>query len=128
MDKIEEIINLHKKQSLSYKLMLGNNQFHVHELEIRNELTPVTKPTKRGGVYFSDKTIWRIKLVIKDLAVSKYLKNAMLGPNDEFQDIILETTQNNNQSITKIVTNLTNSVQNKDKIELNLVVKDILRT
>ena len=53
----------------------------------------------------------------------------MLGPNTEFQDIILQTKYEKNNKCTKlnIITNLTNSMQNSNKIELNLVIKEIIR-
>ena len=31
------------------------------------------------------------KVVVNDLTISKYLDKAMLGPNTEFQDIIIQT-------------------------------------
>jgi hypothetical protein len=52
----------------------------------------------------------------------------MLGPNTEFQDILLKTSfKKNGKMITvSIITNLTNSMQNLEKIELNLIVKDVI--
>jgi len=127
-EKLNEIIVLHGKQNLNFKLKIDENEFNVDKIEIKNEVTPVTEPTKRGGVYFSDKTVWKIKIIINNLDINRYLSKAMLGPNTEFQNIILKTSlqKNNSMITTSIVTNLTNSIQYSNKTELNLIVKDVI--
>ena len=89
--ELEEISSLHEKSNLDFKLIIADKLFDIEQVEIKNEETPVTKPTKRGGVYFSDSTTYMIKVVVNDLTISKYLAKAMLGPNTEFQDIIIQT-------------------------------------
>ena len=127
-EKLNEILVLQNKHNLNFKLIIDENEINVNKIEIKNEVTPVTKPTKRGGVYFSDKTVWKIKITINDLGINKYLSKAMLGPNTEFQDILLKTSFKKNSKIitVSIITNLTNSMQNLEKIELNLIVKDVI--
>jgi len=125
---LKEILEIQSKQDLVFKLIIDNKKFDIKSLKIKHENTPVTKPTKRGGVYLSDKTVDKVIVVINDLKINKYLAKAMLGPNTEFQNLILQTTyQKNNQEIdVDMITNLTNSMQSSNKIELNLILKDII--
>ena len=68
-----------------------------------------------------------IKIVVGDLTISKYLANAMLGPNTEFQDIIIQTSFQKNDTLltAKFITNLTSRIETENKIKLNFIVKDI---
>ena len=128
-DELKEILEIQKTKKLVYKLLIEKNEFKIDSAKIKDETTPVRKPTERGGVYFTDKNICKIKAVTSDLSLTKYLSKAMLGPNTEFQDIILQTKYEKNNKCIKlnIITNLTNSMQNSNKIELNLVIKEIIR-
>jgi len=124
-----EILKMQAEQTLDFKLIIDKNEFDIIDLTIKNETTPVSKPTKRGGVYFSDTTVYKINAVINDLSVSKYLTRAMLGPNTEFQDITIQPINKKNKHNTdfKIITNLTSSKQSSNKIELNLMVQNIVK-
>ena len=124
----EEILSLYENNNLDSKLIFDQKTFNIENLEIKNETTPVTKPTKRGGVYFSDPTTYMIKAVISDLTVRQYLSQAMLGPNTEFQDIIIQTSLRKNDSVSTIelITNLTSSVETSNKIKLNFILKDVI--
>ena len=128
-EELKEILKIQETKKLVYKLLIEKNEFKIDSAEINNEQTPVTKPTERGGVYFTDTNICKIKAVTSDLSLTKYLSKAMLGPNTEFQDIILQTKYEKNNKCIKlnIITNLTNRMQNSNKIELNLVIKEIIR-
>ena len=128
-EEFTEILKMHAEQNLDFKLIIDKNEFDIIDLTIKNETTPVSKPTKRGGVYFSDTTVYKINAVINDLSVSKYLTRAMLGPNTEFQDIIIQPINKKNKHNTdfKIITNLTSSKQSSNKIELNLMVQNIVK-
>ena len=128
-DEFTEILKMQAEQTLDFKLIIDKNEFDIIDLTIKNETTPVSKPTKRGGVYFSDTTVYKINAVINDLSVSKYLTRAMLGPNTEFQDIIIQPVNKKNKHNTdfKIITNLTSSKQSSNKIELNLMVQNIVK-
>ena len=124
-----EILKMQAEPTLDFKLIIDKNEFDIIDLTIKNETTPVSKPTKRGGVYFSDTTVYKINAVINDLSVSKYLTRAMLGPNTEFQDITIQPINKKNKHNTdfKIITNLTSSKQSANKIELNLMVQNIVK-
>ena len=128
-DEFTEILKMQAEQTLDFKLIIDKNEFDIIDLTIKNETTPVSKPTKRGGVYFSDTTVYKINAVINDLSISKYLTRAMLGPNTEFQDIIIQPINKKNKHNTdfKIITNLTSSKQSSNKIELNLMVQNIVK-
>ena len=128
-DEFTEILKMQADQTLDFKLIIDKNEFDIIDLTIKNETTPVSKPTKRGGVYFSDTTVYKINAVINDLSVSKYLTRAMLGPNTEFQDITIQPINKKNKHNTdfKIITNLTSSKQSSNKIELNLMVQNIVK-
>ena len=67
--EIQEFLLLYENNNLDFKLILDQKTFNIENLEIKNEATPVTKPTKRGGVYFSDSTTYMIKAVVSDLTV-----------------------------------------------------------
>ena len=128
-EEFTEILKMQAEQTLDFKLIIDKNEFDIIDLTIKNETTPVSKPTKRGGVYFSDTTVYKINAVINDLSVSKYLTRAMLGPNTEFQDITIQPINKKNKHNTdfKIITNLTSSKQSSNKIELNLMVQNIVK-
>ena len=129
IEEFTEILKMQADQTLDFKLIIDKNEFDIIDITIKNETTPVSKPTKRGGVYFSDTTVYKINAVINDLSVSKYLTRAMLGPNTEFQDIIIQPINKKNKHNTdfKIITNLTSSKQSSNKIELNLMVQNIVK-
>ena len=103
-------------------LQIQKNSFTVEQSEITFSDVPVNRPTTRGGVYFSDTTAYKAKILIRDLSISKFLSQAMLGPNTEFADIDL-TPESENFLISA---NLTNYVQKSSGIELNLTITDTL--
>jgi hypothetical protein len=79
---------------------------------------PVRRPTMRGGVYYTDKSVFKIKAFAKDDSLSKLLSKSMLGPNTDFEKIeFLAPVER-----VKIFANLTNYVQKNAGLELNLVV------
>ena len=126
--EIQEFLLLYENNNIDFKLILDQKTFNIENLEIKNEATPVTKPTKRGGVYFSDSTTYMIKAVVSDLTVKQYLSQAMLGPNTEFQNIIIQTSfrKNDNISTIELITNLTSSMETSNKIKLNFILKDAI--
>ena len=103
-------------------LQIQKNSFAVEQSEITFSDVPVNRPTTRGGVYFSDTTAYKAKILIRDLSISKFLSQAMLGPNTEFADIQLIPESEN----VIISANLTNYVQKSSGIELNLTITDTL--
>ena len=108
--------------SNSYTLHLNNKIYSLEDVSIMNSPTPVSSPTTRGGVYFSDKFAYKIKGTIKDPAVVPLLTKTMLGPNTEFGEIKITTQINSNSKTILIYANLTNSIQNKLGIQLNMII------
>ena len=97
----------------------------INEIEVFQTDNPITEPTTRGGVYFAELKELKIEATILDTNITKYLSNAMLGPNKDFLDIILEAKIQDEQKIS-LVTNLTNSMQNVSKVVLYLTLKDAI--
>jgi len=105
-------------------MKIGDVSYGVDSIDIAYSEVPVTKPTIRGGVYFSDKMVFKIKAKVSDLKVLKILSKTMLGPNQDFEKILLITNVqvDPNKKTLMIFTNLTNYVQKNSGLELNLVV------
>ncbi len=123
-DLLEILMKSNEKNTLQYLLYLNDNTFPITSVSIINSPTPVNEPTTRGGVYFSDKFAYKLKGVIKDLSVIPLLTEKMLGPNTEFGELkILTKIESNGKSINlEIFTNLTNSVQTPNSIELSMII------
>ena len=121
----KELRKIVEKNRAGFKLLIGTNSFPINEIKVFQTDNPVTKPTTRGGVYFAELKELKIEATILDTNITKYLSNAMLGPNKDFLDIILEARIQDNQKIS-LVTNLTNSMQNASKIILYLTLKDAI--
>ena len=105
---------------LDFILQYENNSFPLENVSISKEPTPVSKPTQRGGVYFSDTTVYKIKGSTTDVSIIPLLSKTMLGPNTDFEELEIKTTKNN-QKIS-LFTNLTNSMQSSSKVELNMTI------
>ena len=123
-DLLELLIKNNEKNSLVYTLYLNDSAFSITDVSVINSSIPVNKPTTRGGVYFSDKFAYKMKGVIKDLSVIPLLTKNMLGPNTEFGDIKITTKiESTEKPINlEIFTNLTNSVQTPNAIELSMII------
>ena len=113
-----------QEYSSNFKILIENNSFTIDKTNIFQTDNPITKPTTRGGVYFAEMKEMKIEATILDISISKYLSKAMLGPNKDFLDIILQAQIENSQIIS-LVTNLTNSIQDASKIVLYLTLKDV---
>ena len=112
-----------EKNDTKFNLLLDNKIFKINEIKVFENENPVTKPTTRGGVYFSDIKEMKVQVIISDTSVTKYLSNAMLGPNKTFLDILVEAEIENNLKIS-LITNLTNTIQSSSKIILYFLIKD----
>ena len=112
-----------EKNSARFNLLISDKVFPINKTRIFQAENPVTEPTTRGGVYFSDVTEMKVQVTISDTSVTKYLSNAMLGPNKTFLDILIEAKINDDLTIS-LITNLTNTVQNSSKIILYFKIKD----
>jgi len=117
-------MNFDEKYSPEYKLYLQDEIYSMTSVSITNSPIPVNEPTTRGGVYFSDKFVYKMNGTINDLSVIPLLTKKMLGPNTEFGELKI-TTQiefNGTHINLEIFTNLTNSVQTPNSIELSMII------
>ena len=120
-----ELQELVKRNSTSFRMLIGDKSFSINEINIFKTDNPITEPTTRGGVYFAELKELKIQATIHDTSISKYLSKAMLGPNKDFLDIVLESNMYDGQKISLIV-NLTNSMQNTAKVVLYLTIKNVI--
>ena len=121
----KELQKIVEKNSTNFNILIGENSFTINEIKIFQTDNPITEPTTRGGVYFAELKELKIEAEILDISITKHLTKAMLGPNKDFLDIILEAKIQDEQKIS-LVTNLTNSMQNASKIVLYLTLKDVI--
>jgi len=117
-------MSINEKDSLKFRLHLGDRSYQLTSVMIVNSPTPVNSPTTRGGVYFSDTFAYKIRGTIDDLSVVPLLSKTMLGPNTEFGEIKITTDilKDDKKKLLTLFTNLTNSVQSSSKIELNMIL------
>ena len=121
-DELQEIV---EKNNTKFKLMISDKIFKINEIKVFENENPITEPTTRGGVYVSDVKEMKIQATIFDTNITKYLSNAMLGPNKTFLDILITADINNGSKIS-LITNLTNTIQNPSKIVLYFIIKDVV--
>ena len=121
--KDRELQEIVEKNNTKFNLLLSNKIFKINKIKVFENENPVTEPTTRGGVYFSDITEMKIQATVSDTSVTKYLANAMLGPNKTFLDILIEAEIKDSLKIS-LITNLTNTIQNSSKITLYFKIKD----
>ena len=118
------MIEFNKKNPSEFLLYLNDVTFVLTDTQITNSPIPVNEPTTRGGVYFSDKFAYKMNGLIKDLSVVPLLTSKMLGPNTEFGELRITTRiESDGKPVNlEIFTNLTNSVQTPDSIELSMII------
>ena len=123
-DLLKDLMKFNEKNSLKFMLYLNDNVYSIVGPSITNSPIPVNEPTTRGGVYFSDKFAYKMKGKIQDLSVVPLLTKKMLGPNTEFGELKITTQiESDGKPINlEIFTNLTNSVQTPDSIELSMII------
>jgi len=121
---LDSLIQFQEKQRLEFSAHIENKSFPLNEASIEKSSTPLTSPTLRGGVYFSDTYVYKIKGIVSDSAIIPLLSKTMLGPNTEFSDILVKTSAiiDSNKADISLHTNLTNSMHSSSKIELNLII------
>lgn len=127
MDKSQIISSLIGQQSkLQFIMLVGGMKYLVESFDVTHSQTPVTKPTMRGGVYFSDLKEFKIKAKFSGTALSPVLSKTMLGPSTDFEKIKFLTDIESNGAKKQVVlfANLINYVQRGNGLELNLVVVD----
>ena len=121
---LKSLIDFTKSGSLEFLLHLKDNAYPLTHVQVTHSSVPVNEPTTRGGVYFSDKFAYKMKGTINDLSVVPLLTKKMLGPNTEFGELKITTLLNLESGLKnlEIHTNLTNSVQTPDSIELSMII------
>ncbi len=120
----EKLMIFSNQNSSKFTLSLNDTDYDLVDVSIEHSSVPVNEPTTRGGVYFSEKYAYKMKGAIKDLSVVPLLTKKMLGPNTEFGELKISTLiEIDKKSISlEIFTNLTNSVQTPDSIELSMII------
>ena len=120
----EKLMIFSNQNSSKFTLSLNDTDYDLVDVSIEHSSVPVNKPTTRGGVYFSEKYAYKMKGAIRDLSVVPLLTKKMLGPNTEFGELKISTSiESDNKSIPlEIFTNLTNSVQTPDSIQLSMII------
>jgi hypothetical protein len=123
-DLLKQLMKINEQNPPNYTLYLNDKSYPFTSVSITNSPIPVNAPTTRGGVYFSDKFAYKMKGVIEDLSVVPLLTKKMLGPNTEFGELKITTQINSDGSLIdlEMFTNLTNSVQTPDSIELSMII------
>lgn len=123
-DLLENLMRYAEQNSPEYLLYLNDASFPIVNVSITNSPTPVNEPTTRGGVYFSDKFAYKMKGKIENLSVVPLLTKKMLGPNTEFAELKISTQiELDGKPINiEIFTNLTNSIQTPNSIDLNMII------
>ncbi len=124
---LHEIIRFHEAKKLKFILNIDEKSFPLSKVKITNSSTPLSKPNVRGGVYFSDTSVFKIVGTTDDLSLLPLLSKSMLGPNSQFQEleIVLKIPQNNHIKNVSIYTNLTNSKQASFHLELSMNIVGI---
>ena len=123
-DLLKILMEFNEKNSPEYKFYLHGEVYPIIHVSISNSSIPVNEPTTRGGVYFSDKFAYKMNGTIENLSVIPLLTKKMLGPNTEFGELKTTTQIESNGKLInlEIFTNLTNSVQTPDSIELSMII------
>lgn len=113
-----------KNKPKEYFLHVDNKMHPLENVNVVKSLMPVRKPTVRGGVYFSDTTAYKIKATTNDLSLASMISKVMLGPNTDFKPLEVKTTIVIDGMLKQVtlVTHLVNTMNNKTKMELNLIV------
>lgn len=122
-----KILKIQESKQLAFTLHIENRKYQLQNVTIIKSSTPVKKLTSRGGVYFSDTFIFKLKGTIEELSIRPLLSNTMLGPNPEFRELEIKTKimlENSLKDVT-IFTNLTNLMESASNLELNF---NIVRT
>jgi len=123
-DLLDILMDFNKNYSAEYRLYINDQSYPLSNVSISNSPIPVNEPTTRGGVYFSEKFAFKMKGVVDDLSVVPLLTKKMLGPNTEFGELKITTQiKSSGKSVNlEIFTNLTNSVQTPNSIELSMII------
>jgi hypothetical protein len=128
MEINEEIMSkIIQTSNLKYTLHIDEKIFDLENVSIAKSKIPVRKPTTRGGAYFTDTTAYKIRAAAGDMSILSLLPKIMLGPKTEFKPVKVKTSllfDNESKDIV-LVSHVTNTVNTKTRVELNLIVDEI---
>ena len=118
---LNKILEIQKSTKLDFILSLDSKDFPLKNVEITKSSVPVNRPTNRGGVYYTDTFVFKIKSRVNDFSITSLLSKSMLGPSADFQDLQISTNAQIEGSNKKIIffVHLTNSMQSSSYVELN---------
>jgi len=127
MENEDVLVKLSEMQNLSCTMYVEEKSYSIQKLSIVKSTIPVRKPTTRGGVYFTDTMAYKIKAVTHDLLISTEIPKLMLGPNTDFKPVLIKTrlTVNDTEYSVTLTVHLTNAVNTKEYVELNLIVDKV---
>jgi hypothetical protein len=124
MENEDLMIKLSEAQNMSYVMHIEEKSYPVQSVSVVKSTIPVRKPTTRGGVYFTDVMAYKMKAITQDLSITGEIPKLMLGPSTDFKPIIIKTILviDGTKHPVTLVTHLTNAVNTKGQVELNLIV------
>jgi len=120
MDFDESLIERIISSNPSWSVLVRQKEFIPGRVDVYKSVIPVKKPGTRGGVYFSEAEAYKVRCSIADSSIAKLLTSTMLGPSADFTPIQITAAADGRVYLIKA--NLTNYVQTKTEIQLNLVV------
>jgi hypothetical protein len=114
-------------QNLSYVINIEEKSYSVQSISIAKSKIPVREPTTRGGVYFTDVMAYKVQAITSDMSIKNEIPKLMLGPNTDFKPILIKTSLKvgGKDNLVTMTTHLTNAVNTKEMIKLNLVVDKV---
>ena len=123
LENEDVMIKLAEAQNLSYVINIEEKSYPVQNISIMKSKIPVREPTTRGGVYFTDVEAYKVKATT-DLSITNEIPKLMLGPNADFKPILIKTSLkiDGKDSLVTLTTHLTNAVNKKETVDLNLIV------
>lgn len=123
LENEDVLVKISEAKNLSCVINIEEKSYPVQKISIAKSKIPVREPTTRGGVYFTDVEVYKVK-VITDLSIKNEIPKLMLGPNADFKPILIKTSLKiyDRDHLVTMTTHLTNTVHTKDTVELNLIV------
>ncbi|MGI0006963.1 MAG: hypothetical protein ACREAR_03075 [Nitrosotalea sp.] len=127
MENEDVLVKLSEMQNISCTLHVEEKSYSIQQMSIAKSTIPVRKPTTRGGVYFTDTMAYKIKAITPDMSISTEIPKLMLGPNTDFKPILIKTrlTVRDAEHHVTLTVHLTNAVNTKEHVELNLIVDKV---
>ena len=123
LESEDVMIKVSEAQNLSYVINIEEKSYPVQKISVVKSKIPVREPTMRGGVYFTDVEAYKVKATT-DLSITNEIPKLMLGPNTDFKPILIKTSLKIDgiDHLITMTTHLTNTVNTKETVELNLIV------